>query len=88
GLLVGVAKDSSESPRMRQVMDRVDEAVRAMEDLLTGLLDLSQLESGIVKPHRAAIRVADLFDAIELHEQPAAALKGLRLRLRRTNDVV
>ncbi|MCM5681787.1 hybrid sensor histidine kinase/response regulator [Schlegelella sp. S2-27] len=88
GLLVGLVKDSSESARMRQMMDRVDEAVGAMEGLLTGLLDLSQLDSGTVQAHRAAVRVADLFDAIELHEQPAAALKGLRLRLRPTPAVI
>lgn len=88
GLLVGLVKDSSESPRMRQMMDRVDEAVGSMEGLLTGLLDLSQLDSGTVQAHRAAVRVADLFDAIELHEQPAAALKGLHLRLRPTTAVV
>ncbi|TCP07690.1 hybrid sensor histidine kinase/response regulator [Caldimonas thermodepolymerans] len=90
GLLVGMVKDSSVSPppQVRKLLDRLDEAVGAMEGLLTGLLDLSQLESGSVTPHRAPVRVSDLFDAIEVHEQPAAAMKGLRLRLRPTALVV
>ena len=88
GLLVGLARDQSESPKTRQVMDRVDEAVGAMEGLLTGLLDLSQLESGVVRPDPVAVRLSDVFSAIEAHEQPGAALKGLRLRLRPTTVVV
>lgn len=88
GLLIGLVKDRREAQPMRSMLERVDEAVGAMEGLLTGLLDLSQLESGTVTPVRAPIRVADLFNAIELHEQPAAALKGLRLRFRPTDAVV
>ena len=88
GLLVGLARDQSESPQTRQVMDRVDEAVGAMEGLLTGLLDLSQLESGVVRPEPVPVQLSDLFSAIEAHEQAGAASKGLRLRLRPTRAVV
>lgn len=88
GLLVGLAKDRSDSPQTRQLMNRVDEAVGSMEGLLTGLLDLSRLEAGAVKPHPGPVRLAELFAAIDAHEHAAAALKGLRLRFRAADAVV
>lgn len=88
GLLVGLAKDRSDSPQTRQLMSRVDEAVGSMEGLLTGLLDLSRLEAGAVRPNPTAVRLADLFAAIDANEHAAAALKGLRLRFRPTELVV
>lgn len=88
GLLVGLAKDRSDSPQTRQLMNRVDEAVGSMEGLLTGLLDLSRLEAGAVKPDPGPVRLAAVFDAIDAHEHAAASLKGLRLRFRATDAVV
>jgi len=88
GLLVGVARDSIQLPKARQLMDRVDEAVSSMESLLTGLLDLSRLEAGAVRPRPGPVRLADLFASIRAHEQAAALHKRLRLRFRPTEVVV
>lgn len=88
GLLVGMARDDSSSHTTRQMLDRADQAVGAMENLLTGLLDLSRLESGVVRPRMADVRLAEVFASIAAHEQETAAHKGLRLRLRPTTAVV
>lgn len=88
GLLVGMARDASVSSATRDMLDRADQAVGAMEHLLSGLLDLSRLESGVVQPRFGPVRVADLFASIAAHEQSTATLKGLRLRLRPTTAVV
>lgn len=88
GLLVGMARDDTPPGATRDMLDRADRAVGAMENLLSGLLDLSRLESGVVQPRFAAVRVNDVFASIETHEQANAAQKGLRLRLRPTQAVV
>lgn len=88
GLLVGMARENSESAQTRRIMERADEAVGAMESLLTGLLDLSRLEAGAVQPRPQPVRLADIFAAIEAHEHAAAEQKALRLRVRPSSLVV
>ena len=87
GLLVGMAKEGTGSVTLRVLMDRIDGAVGAMERLLTGLLDLSRLEAGAVRPRPAPVPLDALLAAIESHEQATAAVKGLRLRCRPTREV-
>jgi CheY-like chemotaxis protein len=45
-------------------------------------MDLSRLESGTITPRLQAVPLQPLFDAIDLHEQTAALLKGVHLRFR------
>jgi CheY-like chemotaxis protein len=61
---------------------RVDEAVASMESLLTGLLDLSRLDSGTLVPRLQTVALQPMFDAIAAHEGDAARRKGLAFRLR------
>ena len=88
GLLVGLARDSARTPEMIKILDKADESVAAMETLLTGLLDLSRLESGTVKVNWQAIYLQDIFSAIHTHESTAAGRKGLRLSFRPTSALV
>ena len=83
GLLVGLVREQlSALPSVRSMLDRIHEAVASLEALLKGLMDLSRLESGTVKPRLEAVPLQPLFDAIDLHEQTAALLKGVPLRFR------
>ncbi|TMH04590.1 MAG: response regulator [Betaproteobacteria bacterium] len=88
GLLVGLLREQISAPALRGMIDRVDEAVASLEALLKGLLDLSRLDSGTVKPRMERVALQPLFDAIATHEREAAQLKGLRLRLRPTRLAV
>jgi len=88
GLLVSLARDKADTPAMKQLLHKADESIAAMESLLTGLLDLSKLESGTVQVHRTAVRVSDLFASVAAHEGPSAEQKGLVLRLRPSTAVV
>ncbi|MBX3621012.1 MAG: response regulator [Rhizobacter sp.] len=88
GLLIGLVRERVQAPDVRHMIDRAHEAVSAMEHLLQGLLDLSRLDSGVVQPRLAAVQVQALFDAIEAHEGPLAAARGLRLRFRPTGLTV
>jgi len=70
------------------MVDRIHEAAISLEGLLKGLMDLSRLESGTIKPRLQSVPIAPLFDAIDLHHQTAAASKGLRLRFAPTTLAV
>ncbi len=89
GLLAGLVREQVAAlPAVRTMIDRLYEAVGSMEALLNGLMDLSRLEPGKLTPRLQAVPLAWIFDAISLHEQTAATLKGLRLRFRATQLVV
>jgi signal transduction histidine kinase/ActR/RegA family two-component response regulator len=80
-LLIDLLREQVPVP-LRPMTDRVDEAVSSMEDLLKGLLDLSRLEAGTVRPRPQSVALQPLFDAIAAHEGETARRKGLKLRLR------
>ena len=88
GLLVGLLREQVSAPRLRDLIDRINEAVAALEDLLKGLLDLSRFDAGTVKPRLQGVPLQGLFDAIAAHESEAARLKGVRLRFRPTGLAV
>jgi signal transduction histidine kinase len=87
GLLIDLLRE--QVPIALQPMtDRVNEAVSSMEDLLKGLLDLSRLEAGTMRPRQQTVALQALFDAIATHEGETARRKGITLRFRPTRDAV
>lgn len=85
GLLVGLAREQAGAGPVESLLGRVDQAVGAMERLLSGLLDLSRFEAGAVQPHPTTLPLSEIFAAIGANEQVHAAHKRLRLRLRPTD---
>lgn len=88
GLLVGLLREQVAAPATRSMIDRVDQAVASLESLLKGLLDMSRLDSGTVKPRMERVALQPLFDAIATHEREAALARDLKLRLRPTRIAV
>jgi len=87
GLLIDLLREQVPIA-LRPMTDRVNEAVSSMEDLLKGLLDLSRLEAGTVRPRPQTVALQALFDAIATHEGETARRKGITLRFRPTGDAV
>ena len=56
-------------------------SVTNLEQMFDSLLDISKLESGVVKPSMAAFPLAPLLRHVAEAEQPMAAHKGLQLRV-------
>ena len=89
GLLAGLVRERAATtggPTLLLV-EKLSQAVHALEDLLRGLMDLSRLETGNAVPAPRPVALQPLFDAIALHEQPHAQARGLRLRFRPTDAV-
>jgi signal transduction histidine kinase len=84
GLLLGLARDQVTDSRQGALLDRVQQAVLGLENLLRGLLDLSRLDAQAPPPPRQAVALQPLFDALALHHQADAQARGLVLRMRPT----
>jgi signal transduction histidine kinase len=67
-------------PRIRLLIDNVDASLRAVEDLLGTLLDISKLDAGAVKPEVAAFPITALIGALATELKVQARDCGLALR--------
>jgi Na+/proline symporter/signal transduction histidine kinase len=65
-----------------QLVKRVDRSLTAAEELLSALLDISKLDSGMYEPEPDVIEVAELFEQLRRRFKPLAANKDLQLRVR------
>jgi signal transduction histidine kinase/CheY-like chemotaxis protein len=63
------------------VIDRIDAAVVAMNELFNALLDISKLDAGVLAPVIVDLPVEQLLKRIETTFVAAAREKGLRLRV-------
>ncbi len=66
-------------PEVAKLTARVDNSLRAAEELLDGLLDISRLDSGSMRPEWSAFRVDELLDALREQFAPLANSRGLEL---------
>ncbi|MEY2396724.1 MAG: hypothetical protein QOF94_3069, partial [Acidobacteriaceae bacterium] len=82
---LGALKLDSES---REVVNNIQHSVTAMESLFVGLLDVSRLDAGVVKPQLAPVSVDALFDRLSQYFHPAAIERGLDLRFRSDGEWV
>jgi signal transduction histidine kinase len=82
GLLVSLLRQQPTTPEVGTLTNMLDEAVASMENLLVGLLDISRLDAGAVKPEFQSVCLHDVFQAVKVHELSAAESKGLTLRFR------
>ena len=68
----------------RQLVGSVDDSVRAMQDLLDDLLDLSRLDAGAVTVHLRPVSLQSVQNLVQTALGPLATEKDLRLRFRPT----
>lgn len=66
----------------RAVLGRIQGSIGAMETLFAGLLDVSRLDAGMVKPRRVPVDVDALFDRLSQTFLPIAQERQLDLRFR------
>lgn len=66
----------------RKVVDNIQNSIAAMESLFVGLLDISRLDAGVVKPRIEPVSVDILFDRLSQYFRPIAIERGLDLRFR------
>ena len=67
-----------EAGEQRRLAERVDASLRDAEELLDGLLDISRLDAGSLKPEIAVFRLDELVASVAAQYAPLAAVRGLR----------
>ncbi|WP_246329398.1 hybrid sensor histidine kinase/response regulator [Chthonobacter rhizosphaerae] len=67
---------------------QVDRALSSIEDLLKTLLDISQLDAGVLKAETKTVQLQEILSALASDFGPIVAKKGLAFRVRPTTAVV
>ncbi|WP_376989753.1 ATP-binding protein [Azospirillum rugosum] len=62
-------------------VEAMQQALEALKRLLDGLLDISKLDAGVVKPVPTVLALQPVFDRLAAEYRPQAARKGLDLRI-------
>ncbi|KGM52764.1 ATPase [Lysobacter concretionis Ko07 = DSM 16239] len=81
-LFTSALRESEEADEQGRLVERVDASLRAAEDLLDGLLDISRLDAGALRPEVTDFDVNELLRELGAQHAPIAASRGLQLRVR------
>jgi two-component system, sensor histidine kinase len=81
GLLVALLRNRSERAEDASIVEKIHSAIQAMENLFTGLLDISKLDAGMVKPAVEDFPVSNVLNAVQVNFTPQAEEKGLKLHV-------
>jgi len=84
GMFVARLAQLPHDAQTSQLIGNLDASVRATQDLLDGLLDISRLDAQAVKVKLHPFALADIFDQLQVGLSLTASEKGLRLRIRPT----
>lgn len=87
-LFASALHGSESASEQRHLAERVDTALRAAEELLDGLLDISRLDAGALKPTRTLFALDELMREVAEQFAPLAASRKLNLSVRATKLAV
>ena len=80
-LFVESLKDEVSTPQQQKLVNRIEQSITAMDGLFHSLLDISRLDSGMVKPSFSSFPVQRLLDRMALTFIGMAETRGLRLTI-------
>jgi PAS domain S-box-containing protein len=68
-------------PELHELASRIDDSMRAAEELLNDLLDIARLDSGALKPEICLFPVAELLEELQRQFAPLAQARRLSLQV-------
>ncbi len=80
-LYIDTLKLTEPTPQQNKIIQRLDRSMAAFNGLLDALLNMSKLESGMIKPEFTLINVTELFYWMEHNFAPLANEKSLGFKL-------
>ncbi len=87
-LLEDVLRETVTDPQASSAIDKLGMSVTAMSDMLDTLLEVNQLESGIVQPAIEDFAIGDLLERLRVELSYHAEAKGLTLHVVRSGAIV
>lgn len=80
-LFASAMHETADQQELQRLADRVDTSLRAAEELLDGLLDISQLDTGGLEPELSVFDGRELLLDLQEQYRPMAARRQLDIRL-------
>ena len=87
-LFASALREAPEGEERVRLAERVDASLRAAEDLLDALLDISRLDAGALRPELGAFDATELLRELAAQYAPSAASRGIALRVRAAPAVI
>jgi two-component system, sensor histidine kinase len=81
GLFAGALEDGVRDPEARDLVSKIQDSTRALEEMFDALLDVSRLDAGVMDVHVTDLSLLPLLQRLEAEFTPQAQRKGLRLRV-------
>jgi len=79
-LLAMIKRQVADKPKAAEGVNLAETALKGLSSLLTGILDISRLEAGVVEPCVESVDLGQLIERLAAEYRPRAAQIGLRLR--------
>lgn len=70
------------SPATRPLVERIYDSIRAIDSMLSALLDISKLDAGVVQPDFGTVALPPLISRLQKEFQPVAQSTGNSLHIR------
>jgi Na+/proline symporter/signal transduction histidine kinase/CheY-like chemotaxis protein len=88
GLFAGALAQKMGGKEERALLADLEGCLHSAEGLISDLLDISRLDTGVIRAQIENLPVAGLFDALDAEFRLAAAKRGLKLSLHRSRAVM
>jgi PAS domain S-box-containing protein len=75
-------------PGLHELASRIDDSMRAAEELINDLLDSARLDSGVLKPEISSFAITGLLEELRRQFAPLADARQLRLSIVCSREVV
>jgi PAS domain S-box-containing protein len=75
-------------PGLHELASRIDDSMRAAEELINDLLDTARLDSGVLKPEISSFAITGLLEELRRQFAPLADARQLRLSIVCSREVV
>jgi Na+/proline symporter/CheY-like chemotaxis protein/anti-sigma regulatory factor (Ser/Thr protein kinase) len=83
-LFAGLLRQKSTTPELRVLSANLTNSLNSADELLTAILDLTKLDSGVIKAYPQTVTVSQLLDDIGRDAAALAAEKGLTFSMHRS----
>jgi len=80
-LFASALRETGDAAQQRHLAERVDASLRAAEELLDGLLDVSRLDAGALTPTIRDLDAGQLLRELAAQAAPMAAARGIDIRV-------
>jgi two-component system CheB/CheR fusion protein len=87
-LIHEMLRQSASDPRSQELIERSGVLLDAMSGMLNSLLDINQIEAGVLQISPASFAVSDVFERLRAEFQPLAEAQSLDLQVISSNAIL